>query len=78
MVKICLCFNKFIELVLMVDADTKVNADCLPLMVNAMKNDITGNFINFVLTKLVMGLCGETRIENKSQSWVTVMILLAY
>lgn len=48
--------DKF-ELVLMVDADTKVLPDSLKYMVAAMVNDIT-----------IMGLCGETRIANKRTS----------
>lgn len=48
--------DKF-ELVLMVDADTKVLPDALTYMVAAMANDIT-----------IMGLCGETRIANKRSS----------
>ncbi|KAG2233193.1 hypothetical protein INT48_005031 [Thamnidium elegans] len=48
--------DKF-ELVLMVDADTKVLPDALTYMVAAMANDIT-----------IMGLCGETRIANKKAS----------
>lgn len=48
--------DKF-ELVLMVDADTKVLPDAITYMVAAMANDIT-----------IMGLCGETRIANKLQS----------
>eukprot|EP00158_Paraphelidium_tribonemae_P006175 Partr_v1_DN27712_c1_g1_i1_m67620 putative chitin synthase len=55
------------EIVLMVDADTKVMPDSLPLMVNAMKNN----------TK-IMGLCGETRIANKLGSWVTTIQVYEY
>lgn len=47
------------EIVLMVDADTKVASDSLARMVACMKAD-----------PLVMGLCGETRISNKSDSYV--------
>ena len=55
------------EIVLMVDADTKLMPDSLPQMVNAMKNDTT-----------IMGLCGETRIANKKQSWVTRIQVYEY
>lgn len=48
------------EVVLMVDADTRIMPASIELMVNAMSNDPS-----------VMGLCGETRIANKSDSWVT-------
>lgn len=47
------------EIVLMVDADTKVAPDSLARMVACMGRD-----------PLIMGLCGETRIGNKSQSYV--------
>ncbi|KAJ3158445.1 hypothetical protein HDU86_002914 [Geranomyces michiganensis] len=55
------------EIVLMVDADTKVAHDSLRLMVNAMHND-----------DRIMGLCGETRISNKTQSWVTTIQVFEY
>ncbi|KNC99172.1 uncharacterized protein SPPG_05426 [Spizellomyces punctatus DAOM BR117] len=57
----------FFEIVLMVDADTKVAPDSLRLMINAMHND-----------QLIMGLCGETRIANKTQSWVTMIQVFEY
>jgi chitin synthase len=47
------------EIVLMVDADTKVAPDSLARMVACMARDPT-----------VMGLCGETRIGNKSDTYV--------
>ena len=46
--------------VLMVDADTVLAEKSLKLMIRAMHNDET-----------IMGLCGETRIANKSATWVT-------
>ena len=52
----------FYELVLMVDADTKVYPDSLTRMVACMAQDPT-----------VMGLCGETKIANKKESWVTMI-----
>nr|KAJ3417744.1 hypothetical protein HK105_000852 [Polyrhizophydium stewartii] len=55
------------EIVLMVDADTKVATDSLRFMINAMHND-----------PLIMGLCGETRIANKKQSWVTTIQVFEY
>ncbi|ORX56856.1 hypothetical protein DM01DRAFT_1303203 [Hesseltinella vesiculosa] len=58
--------DKF-ELMLMVDADTKVLPDALTYMVAAMANDIT-----------IMGLCGETRIANKTASWVTAIQVFEY
>ncbi|KAJ2127133.1 hypothetical protein IW136_006480, partial [Coemansia sp. RSA 678] len=50
------------EIVLMVDADTKVHDESLRLLVNCMNND-----------QLIMGLCGETKIANKRDSWVTAI-----
>jgi chitin synthase len=47
------------EIVLMVDADTKVAPDSVARMVACMGRD-----------PLIMGLCGETRIGNKSQTYV--------
>jgi chitin synthase len=52
----------FYEVVLMVDADTKVFPDCLTHMCSAMVKDPE-----------IMGLCGETKIANKSDSWVTMI-----
>jgi chitin synthase len=48
------------EIILMVDADTQVASDSLARMVACMADD-----------DKIMGLCGETRIENKAESWVT-------
>jgi chitin synthase len=50
-----------------VDADTKVYPDSLRHLVNSMHHD---NFI--------MGVCGETRIANKRQSWVTAIQVYEY
>ncbi|KAJ1926503.1 hypothetical protein IWQ60_003746 [Tieghemiomyces parasiticus] len=55
------------EIVLMVDADTKVYPDSLRLLVNCMNND-----------PLIMGLCGETKIANKRDSWVTWIQVYEY
>lgn len=52
----------FYEVVLMVDADTKVFPDSLTHMISAMVKDPE-----------VMGLCGETKIANKTDSWVTMI-----
>ncbi|CAG8568666.1 7376_t:CDS:2 [Diversispora eburnea] len=48
------------ELVLMVDSDTRVDPDSVSRMVSAMERDPE-----------VMGLCGETKIANKTKNWVT-------
>ena len=50
------------ELILMVDADTKVMPLALGKLVQVMKSDET-----------IMGCCGETRIANKADSWVTAI-----
>ncbi|KAJ3163616.1 Chitin synthase, class 3 [Geranomyces michiganensis] len=55
------------EIVLMVDADTKVAPDSVARMVASMVTD-----------PLVMGLCGETRIANKSETWVTRIQVFEY
>jgi len=55
------------EVVLMVDADTKVMPDALKRMVTCMAQD-----------PLIMGLCGETRIANKAASWVTMIQVFEY
>ncbi|CAG8481783.1 687_t:CDS:2 [Paraglomus occultum] len=55
------------EVVLMVDADTKVYPNSLRLLVNCMCND-----------PLIMGLCGETKIANKRDSWITAIQVFEY
>lgn len=57
----------FYEIALMVDADTKVFPDSLTHMVSAMVKDPE-----------VMGLCGETKIANKTQSWVSMIQVFEY
>jgi len=50
------------EMVLCVDADTKVFPDSLTRMVSCMIQD-----------EEIMGLCGETKIANKGETWVTMI-----
>jgi chitin synthase len=50
------------ELVLCVDADTKVFPDALTRMASCMVHDPE-----------IMGLCGETKIANKAETFVTMM-----
>jgi chitin synthase len=50
------------ELVLCVDADTKVFPDSLSRMASCMVHDPE-----------IMGLCGETKIANKAETFVTMM-----
>jgi chitin synthase len=57
----------FYEVVLMVDADTKVFPDSLTHMVSAMVKDPE-----------VMGLCGETKIANKRATWVSAIQVFEY
>ncbi|KAK9762694.1 hypothetical protein K7432_011321 [Basidiobolus ranarum] len=57
----------YFEIVLMGDADTKVYPDSLRLLINCVQND-----------PMIMGLCGETRIANKRDSWVTAIQVFEY
>ncbi|ORY25449.1 chitin synthase-domain-containing protein [Naematelia encephala] len=57
----------YFEVVLMVDADTKIYPDSLKHLVNCMHAD-----------NMIMGVCGETRIANKRQSWVTAIQVYEY
>jgi chitin synthase len=57
----------FYETVLMVDADTQVAPMSMRLMTNAMHNE-----------PLIMGLCGETKLGNKTASWVTRIQIFEY
>lgn len=57
----------YYEMMLMVDADTKVFPDCLTHMCAEMVRDPE-----------IMGLCGETKIANKRQSWVTMIQVFEY
>lgn len=57
----------FYEIMLMVDADTKVFPDSLTHMVATMVKDPE-----------VMGLCGETKIANKMESWVSMIQVFEY
>ena len=50
------------ELVLCVDADTKVFPDSITRMAACMAQD-----------QEIMGLCGETKIANKAETWVTMI-----
>ena len=57
----------FYEVVLMVDADTKVFPDSVTHMISAMVKDPG-----------IMGLCGETKIANKRDSWVSAIQVFEY
>ncbi|KIY69277.1 glycosyltransferase family 2 protein [Cylindrobasidium torrendii FP15055 ss-10] len=55
------------EMVLMVDADTKVFPDSLTRLISCMVHD-----------EEIMGLCGETKIANKAETFVTMMQVFEY
>ncbi|KAI9302467.1 chitin synthase-domain-containing protein [Cunninghamella echinulata] len=55
------------EIVLMVDADTKIYPDSLSRMVSCMASD-----------DQIAGLCGETKIGNKTDSWVSMIQVFEY
>ncbi|VVT56323.1 uncharacterized protein SAPINGB_P004967 [Magnusiomyces paraingens] len=55
------------ETVLMVDADTRICRDSVEYMVGC-----------FVQDPMIMGLCGETQIANKTESWVTMIQVFEY
>ncbi|ORX43850.1 hypothetical protein DM01DRAFT_253733 [Hesseltinella vesiculosa] len=55
------------ELCLMVDADTKLYPDALTRLVSCAVRDPT-----------ISGLCGETKIANKKDSWVTMIQVFEY
>lgn len=57
----------FYEIVLMVDADTKIFPDSLTHMISAMVKDPE-----------IMGLCGETKIANKRATWVSMIQVFEY
>lgn len=59
--------TEFYELVLFVDADSKIYPDSLTHMCAEMVKDPT-----------IMGLCGETKIANKRASWVTAIQVFEY
>ncbi|CAO3688369.1 unnamed protein product [Rhizopus stolonifer] len=55
------------EICLMVDADTKLYPDALSRMISAAVKDPD-----------ISGLCGETKIANKTDSWVTMIQVFEY
>lgn len=61
------CRPEDFEILLMVDADTVVSPNALAHMVSVFEHD-----------PKVMGLCGETQIVNKSESWVTRIQVFEY
>ncbi|KAI4292425.1 chitin synthase [Pancytospora philotis] len=61
------CKPEDFEILLMVDADTVVSPDAITKMVSAFEHD-----------SKIMGLCGETQIVNKFESWVTAIQVFEY
>ncbi|KAG0167289.1 hypothetical protein DFQ28_010342 [Apophysomyces sp. BC1034] len=57
----------FYEFVLMIDADTEVVVDSLNRMVSC-----------FVHDSKIVGLCGETKLANEKDSWVTMIQVYEY
>ncbi|KAJ3290560.1 Chitin synthase, class 3 [Rhizoclosmatium sp. JEL0117] len=55
------------EALLMVDADTRIYPDALSHMIACLLKD-----------DRVMGLCGETKISNKWDSWITMIQVFEY
>jgi len=55
------------ESIMMVDADTIVDRDSLAHLVACLVED-----------PKIMGLCGETQIANKTESWVTMIQVFEY
>ncbi|WUR04235.1 chitin synthase (CHS1) [Vairimorpha necatrix] len=58
---------KDFECILMVDADTVVKPDALTKMINIFETD-----------PKVIGICGETMISNKCESWVSMIQVFEY
>lgn len=57
----------FYEFILMVDADTEVMEDGMNRMVSAFVHDAK-----------IIGLCGETKLSNEKDSWVTMIQVYEY
>ncbi|KAL9538457.1 hypothetical protein MBANPS3_010917 [Mucor bainieri] len=57
----------FYEFVLMVDADTEVEPDGLNRLVSSFVHDAK-----------VIGLCGETKLSNEKDTWVTMIQVYEY
>mmetsp|Transcript_1880 Transcript_1880/g.3838 ORF Transcript_1880/g.3838 Transcript_1880/m.3838 type:complete len:725 (+) Transcript_1880:326-2500(+) len=56
-----------VKYLMAIDADTKVHRDSLSNMIYSMNKDET-----------ILALCGETRVENKRDSWVTWIQVFEY
>lgn len=58
---------EYYEYILMIDADTSVREDSLNRLVAACAND-----------SKIIGICGETSLENEEQSWWTMIQVYEY
>jgi len=58
---------KDIEYLMAIDADTRVDVESMSHMVYTMEHD-----------KLILACCGETQVDNKSQTWVTMIQIFEY
>jgi chitin synthase len=58
---------KDIEYLMTIDADTRVHVDSMSHMVYSMEQD-----------KKILACCGETQVDNKAQSWVTMIQVFEY
>ncbi|KAL7478355.1 hypothetical protein ACHAW6_004123 [Cyclotella cf. meneghiniana] len=63
----CLMPLETVKYLMAIDADTKVDRDSISNMIYSMKND-----------NKILALCGETRVENKTDSWVTWIQVFEY
>ena len=57
----------YFETIFMIDADTKIFPNALTKLTLSMQHD-----------NLIMGVCGETRLENKRATWVTWIQVFEY
>ena len=58
---------KDIEYLMCIDADTRVDSNSIAHMVYSMEED-----------KSILACCGETQVDNKTQSWVTMIQIFEY
>jgi len=58
---------KDIEYLMCIDADTRVHEESMSHMVYSMEHN-----------KKVLACCGETQVDNKAQSWVTMIQVFEY
>eukprot|EP00581_Thalassiosira_minuscula_P009293 CAMPEP_0183702578 /NCGR_PEP_ID=MMETSP0737-20130205/633_1 /TAXON_ID=385413 /ORGANISM="Thalassiosira miniscula, Strain CCMP1093" /LENGTH=683 /DNA_ID=CAMNT_0025929211 /DNA_START=160 /DNA_END=2211 /DNA_ORIENTATION=- len=56
-----------IKYLMAIDADTRVDRDSITQMLYSMNKD-----------KKILALCGETKIDNKSDSWITMTQVFEY